>query len=186
MLVNGPTWTTGQSGSALNFDGSIDYVNAGNIAALNGLAAVTVSAWVRGSVGASSPNAVIVGKDQAFALVVGLHSPHKAQFGVKSGSTWYGFPASTTDVDDETFHFLTGVYDGTSLRIYVDGVQHDSQDVGALTLNASPTNLQISGCVDGPDCDASGEMWSGTIDNVRIYNRALSPAEIEADMNNPG
>jgi hypothetical protein len=184
ILVNGATWSTGHSGSAVNLDGINDYVNAGNIAALNGLTAVTVSAWVKGSVGSASADAVIVAKDAAFALVVGLDSLHKAQFGVKSGSAWYGFPASTTNVDDGNFHFLTGVYDGNTLRVYVDGIQQGSQNIGNLTLNAPSANLEIGSCIGGPDCSASGEMWSGIVDDVRIYNRALSPAEIQADMNN--
>ena len=180
MLVNGPTWTTGVSGSALNFDGIADYVSAGNIAALNGLTAVTVSAWVKGSVDALSPDAVIVGKDQVFAMVVAADT---AMFAVKSGGSWYSSPFSIRSVDDGKFHFLTGVYDGTTLRIYVDGVQEGSHNIGGLTLNAPLTNLEVASCAGGPDCDPSGEMWSGVIDDVRVYNRALSQAEIQADMN---
>jgi len=185
ILVNAPTRTAGVSGSALNFDGIDDYVNAGDIAALNGLAAVTVSAWVKGSVGTLSPDSVIVAKDSAFALVVGLTSAHKAQFLVKSGGSWYGFPSSVTSVDDGTFHYLTGVYDGTTVRIYVDGILEGSQDVGSLTLNTSLTNLEIASCAGGPECHPSGEMWGGVIDEVRIYDRALSQAEIQANMITP-
>jgi len=184
-LVNGATWTAGYSRAALSFDGINNYVSAGNIAALNGLTAVTVSAWVKGAVGALSPSGVIVGKDQAFALVVGLDTPHKVQFAVKAAGVWWGFPASTTSVDDGAFHFLTGVYDGTTLRIYVDGVQESSQYVGGLTLDAPATNLEIASCSGGPDCDASGEMWQGVIAEVRLYNRALSQAEIQRDMVTP-
>ena len=181
-LVNGPIWTAGHSGLALNFDGIADYVNAGNIAALNGLTAVTVSAWVKGSVDALSPDAVIVGKDQAFAMVVVADT---AMFALKSGDSWYSSPFSITSVDDGKFHFLTGVYDGTTLRIYVDGVQEGSHNIGGLTLNASLTNLEVASCAGGPDCDPSGEMWSGVIDDVRVYNRALSQGEIQADMITP-
>jgi hypothetical protein len=55
-VINGPTWATGHTGSAVNYDGVNYYVSAGNITALNGLTAVTVRAWVKGSVGASSPD----------------------------------------------------------------------------------------------------------------------------------
>ena len=185
ILMNAATWAPGHSGSAVSFDGDSGYVMAGNITALNGLTAVTVSAWVRGSVGASSPDAFVVGKDQAFALVVGLTAPHKAQFAVKAGGTWYGFPSSITSVDDGAFHFLTGVYDGTTLYVYVDGVLEGSQNIGGLTLNSPVSNLEIASCVGGSDCDVSGEMWQGLIDDVRIYNRALSAAEIVSDMNAP-
>jgi chitodextrinase len=183
-LINGPTWSAGHSGSAVSFDGINDYVSAGNIAALNGLTAVTVSTWIKGSVGASSPDAIIVAKDAAFALVVSDGVPHKAQFGVKSGNTWYGFPSSTTSVDDGAFHFVTGVYDGATVRVYVDGVQQGSSSVGARTLTAPSTSLQVASCLGGPNCDSSGEMWHGLVDDVRVYNRALTASEIVTDMNN--
>jgi hypothetical protein len=166
----------------VNFDGINDYVSAGNITALNSLTAVTVSAWVKGSVGTSSPDAVIVGKDAAFALVV---DNHKAQFGVKSGNSWFGFPSSTTSVDDGAFHFLTGVFDGTSVRVYVDGVLQASKNVSATTLNSTTTAFEIASCIGGPNCHSSGEVWRGLIDDVRVYNRVLSVAEIQADMSTP-
>jgi chitodextrinase len=185
-LVNGAGWTTGHSGTGLSVDGSTGYVTSGNVAALNGLTALTVSAWVQGAVGPASPDGIIVGKDQAFALVVGAGAPHKAQFGVKSGGTWYGFPSSASSVDDGAFHFLTGVYDGGAVQIYVDGLLEGSQPVGTLTLNAPATNIEIASCIGGPDCDpASGEMWRGVIDDVRVYSRALSAGEIVSDMNTP-
>jgi hypothetical protein len=133
-------------------------------------------------VGASSPDATIVGKDMAFALLV---DKHKAQFGVKSGNSWLGFSSSTTSVDDGSFHFLTGVYDGATVRIYVDGVQQASQNIGARTLNSPTTNLEFASCIGGPNCHVSGEMWSGIIDDVRVYNRALSASEILTDMSTP-
>src|SRR5215831_17797348 len=184
-LINSPTWTAGHSGSALNFSGINDYVISGNVGSMNGLTAVTVSAWVRGSVAPASPDAVILGKDQAFALAVGIDSPHKAQFAIKSGSTWFGFPASVTNVDDGNFHFLTAVYDGNTLLVYVDGNQEGAQVIGRVTLNANSTDFEIASCAGGPDCDPSGEHWRGIIDDVRVYNRALSLAEIQADMATP-
>src|SRR4029077_13007189 len=131
------------------------------------------------------PDAVIVAKDAAFALVVGAGFAHRAQFVVKSGNVWYGLPTSTTIVDDGNYHFLTGVYDGNSLLVYVDGVLEGSQVIGNLTLNNVATALEIGGCTGGPDCDASGELWRGVIDNVRVYDRALSQSEIQADRNTP-
>ncbi len=180
-LLNGATWGTGHSGAAAQFDGINDYVSAGNVAALNGLTAVTVSAWVKGAVGAASPDGVIIAKDAAFALVV---DGHKVLFGVKSGNNWSGFRSSTTSVDDGQYHFVTGVYDGTTVKVYVDGVLESSQNVPSRTLNAPTTNLQIASCVGGPNCDSSGEMWQGLIDDVRVYDRALTATEIVIDMQN--
>jgi chitodextrinase len=182
VLLNGATWGTGHSGSAASFDGLNDFVSSGNIPALNGLTAVTVSAWIKGGVGANSPNAILVAKDAAFALVVGAH---KAQFAVKTGNNWLGFPTSATTVDDGQFHFLTGVFDGQVVYIYVDGVLEASKNIGRRTLNTNAVALTIASCIGGPNCDSSGEMWRGVVDDVRVYNRALSLAEIQADRVTP-
>jgi chitodextrinase len=181
-LMNGAGWSSGHTSSAVVFDGLNDWVGAGDIAALDGLTRVSVSAWIKGSVGPLSPAGVLVGKDAAFALVV---VNHKLMFGVKTGGQWLGFPASSTSVDDGAFHYVTGVYDGSQIRVYVDGLLEATANIGSVTLNATSTPLQIASCLGGPNCASDGEMWAGIIDDVRVYNRALSAAEISADMNDP-
>src|SRR5439155_7658459 len=70
---------------------------------------------------------------------------------------------------------LAGTFDGTTVRLYVNGVEVASQAQATSLVNTAET-LQI-----GADKFA-GENFAGRIDEVRIYNRALSPAEIQADM----
>jgi hypothetical protein len=106
-------------------------------------------------------------------------------FGIKSGGQWLGFPASTSNVDSGGFHYVTGVFDGTTIRVYVDGVQQATAVLGTKILDSPSTSVQIASCAGGTDCGSSGEMWKGVIDDVRIYNRALTPAEVVTDMNAP-
>ena len=69
-------------------------------------------------------------------------------------------------------------YDGTTLRLYVNGTQVASR--AGPARSRPPTNpLWIGG--NSP----YGEYFNGLIDEVRVYNRALTPAEIQADMNTP-
>src|SRR5262249_38451327 len=76
-----------------------------------------------------------------------------------------------------TWSFLTATYNGSTLIVYVNGVQVGSRSVsGNIVSTTDP--LRIGG-------DWSGEMFTGLIDNVRIYNRALSLTEIQTDMNAP-
>jgi hydrogenase maturation factor HypE len=73
---------------------------------------------------------------------------------------------------------LAATYDGANLRIFVNGVQ-----VGALAqtgnMLVSARTLRIGGN------SVWGEYFNGVIDDVRVYNRALSAAEIQTDMNTP-
>ena len=73
---------------------------------------------------------------------------------------------------------LAATYDGTTMRLYVNGVQVASRpQTGNIATSTNP--LQIGGD------SIYGQYWSGRIDEVRVYNRALSAAEIQTDMNVP-
>jgi hypothetical protein len=78
----------------------------------------------------------------------------------------------------DTWSYLAVTYDGTMLRLYVNGEETSSTpQIGRPQANANP--LQIGGSA------YEGEYFAGQIDEVRIYNRALSPSEIQADMRTP-
>jgi hypothetical protein len=73
---------------------------------------------------------------------------------------------------------LAGTYDGAQLRLYLDGVQVASQArTGTLEVNARPLRIGGNSYV--------GESFPGLVDEVRMYNRALSPTEIAQDMATP-
>jgi hypothetical protein len=71
---------------------------------------------------------------------------------------------------------LAATYDGAMLRLYVNGVQVASRaQTGLITTTTGP--LRTGGNA------IWGEYFQGRLDEVRVYNRALSQAEIQADMN---
>ena len=77
-----------------------------------------------------------------------------------------------------TWAHLAATYDGATVRLYVNGVQVASRaQTGAIATSTNP--LQIGGD------SIYGQYFAGRIDEVRIYNRALSVAEIQSDMNTP-
>jgi hypothetical protein len=76
-----------------------------------------------------------------------------------------------------TWRHVAATFDGANLRLYVNGAQVASTArSGALTTSAE--NLLIG-------ADHYGEYFQGVLDEIRIYNRALSLSELQADMNNP-
>ena len=77
-----------------------------------------------------------------------------------------------------TWTHLAGTYDGATLRFYVNGVQVSSRaQTGAIAVSTNP--LQIGGD------SIYGQYFIGKIDEIRVYNRALSVTEIQSDMNTP-
>ena len=76
-------------------------------------------------------------------------------------------------MDDGARHLWTGTHDGTDVSIWVDGVRQSFINIGSITLASTNRLLTISGY-----CNASYSNWLGSIDEVRIYNRALSASEV--------
>lgn len=183
-LVNGPSWVAGQHGTALGFDGVDAYVTVPNSAALDvaGLA-VTVEFWA--NVPASGTSTVLLAKP----WVAGQHVFPFYQYAVEhvgaSGELVFHFGTSTVGL--RSFPMAAGpagwrhvafTYDGSHLRGYLGGVQQvDYQVPFALEARGTPLLLGVQG--------ALGQAYGGLLDDVRLYGRALTAAEVQADMTTP-
>jgi len=163
--ITGATWTRGERGSALYFDGSNDRVLVGNIGYLDN---ITVSAWVKRT---NQGNEVIVTKTNTnFEWELQYLSNGYVYFVINGNSAGDSFGI------DEKWHYLVGTYDGQSIKIYCDGRLRTSND--------------YSGSIDNYDTDvvigerASGSRdFTGYIDGVKVYAYARTPAQIAWDYN---
>ncbi|MBS3072263.1 LamG domain-containing protein [Candidatus Pacearchaeota archaeon] len=162
-------WTTGKFGNSINLDGSSGYIATNfnlSYIATNNWAFV---AWVKGYnpkaswgwiFGESTGNTFIFGKqDGQNALQVNLQ-------GCDSRTTIGG-----TNIFDSTWHHIALIDTNGVLSVYVDGEKKDSWETDCTP---SPT----AGATMWLGRRSSGQFWSGGIDEVRIYNRSLSAAEI--------
>ena len=171
--IYGATWTDGKFGKALSFDGVDDYINCGDIDAIDGASKITVTAWIKweGKVGGLTVSREFHRKHYVYAFGGGWKD-HKARFWIYDGS-WKNSGDSITDIDDGNWYFIVGVYDGEYLRLYVDGVEESNNYIGSTTLYANDEPVIIG------SSRGTAEFWNGIIDEVRIYNRALSENEIK-------
>ena len=106
----------------------------------------------------------ILWKNNAYFLGQANTPGNKVYFQINNGSQWCG--TSATDLQ-RTWHYVVGVYDGTALKIYIDGMLRNSKPQPG-SIGTSPDNLTI-GSEDG-----TKNYFNGTIDEVRIWSRALS------------
>ena len=91
----------------------------------------------------------------------------------------YADAFGTAKLTANTWAFLTETYDGSTLRLYVNGTQVASTaHTGAITTSTNP--LQIGGD------SLYGQYFAGLIDNVRVYNVALTAAQIQTDQTTLG
>jgi len=175
--VSGAAWGAGHAGGALSFDGVNDWVTVNDSPSLALTTGMTIEAWV-------APTTVtdwrtIVLKEKAAGLAWSLYASN--DLGLSAGYVNIGADIvanGTSRLPLNAWSHVAVTYDGTSLRLYVNGTLNSATSVtGATATSALP--MRIGGN------SIWGEFFSGRIDDVRIYNRALSPAELQADMATP-
>ena len=176
---NGATFATGKVGQAFNFNGSSKVAVPG--AALN-LQTITVEAWIQptSSVGLQT----IVSKFEHFSSnlsynLVLFGTSLRWQFNT-TGLGSPAFDANGAALFDGQFHHVAATYDGAVSNIYIDGVlvRTDNFAGGALTSSSTPFYIGAA-----RDSGSDAHFFNGRIDEVSIYSRALSTAEISSVYN---
>jgi fibronectin type 3 domain-containing protein len=174
-LAAGTTWTAqGRFGSALQFSGTTSGVTVADANSLDLTTGMTVEAWVFPTIAPAGWRAV-VGKDVDRYYLMASSNTNLPIIGAtfSPGGNLNTYAPSALAVN--TWTHLAATYDGTTVRLFVDGVQVATRaQSGALTTSTSPLTIGHN---------FYGERFTGRIDEVRVYNRALSVAEIQSDMN---
>ena len=171
----------GKINRGATFDGVGDYVLVNDSASLDLTSALTVSAWVNLNsltcTGANNAD-VIVSKHDSVTTKDGyltLYScaDDKMYLQGGDGTTWASLNISSAATYTETgrWYHVVGTFDGTTGYLYVDG-QLQGQDTSAA-LSDNNQNLWIGG-----DVNTNNNFINAKIDEVRIYNRALSATEV--------
>ncbi len=168
-----PDWVSGKAGDyALEFDGLasdgfMDSVKLSPITALEGNL-VTVAGWIYAS-DFETYNTVLAqynGSYDGYSLYTYNNQP---SFYIGGGS--YLEAVSPEAINTGQWYHLAGTNDGSSLKIYVDGIP--KAEVSSVGCSGVNYNAYIG-------CDSSYAFFNGIIDDVRVYNRALSGGEIWA------
>ena len=184
-LTGGPVWTAGRYGGGLDFNGSTALVgvsaSAGSVLDLD-VNPVTITAWI---------NTRSVTTQQAI-LLRGLSN------GVAGGTEGYGMFVNSTgainvgsagggnfnsnvSITANTWYHIAVVFNGTVSKVYIDGIDRTPAVVN-VNVTASNINLNI-GASRNTANTAYTRYFNGFIDEVRVYNRVLTPSEITSVMN---
>ena len=176
--ITNATWATaGKYGEALQFNGTNALVTIPNAASLQLSTGMTLEAWVNPStVNANWRDVIYKGNDNYYLEATSTNAS-KPDAGLIAGGS-YADAFGTAKLTASTWSFLTETYDGSTLRLYVNGTQVASTaHTGAIATSTNP--LQIGGD------SLYGQYFAGLIDEVRVYNVALTAAQIQTDMTTP-
>ena len=178
VLVGDPEWVAGKFGTALAFDGVGDSVEIPSSDSLNATDGITMSMWVKAPAGGGIKQAGI----EKGGWEVGEYSIYP----VYEGGTviqFFDLPPACGDagvrgpsLQDDQWHYFVGTWDGELISLYIDGKLASSGACdGSLMESAGAVHI-------GSRLAAGDRFLTGAVDEVRIYNRGLSEAEINEDM----
>jgi len=181
--VNGePLWGAGMIDGALELDGVDDYVDCGNPSILDfGTGDFTVSAWInmtateRGTVYAK-------GGDNSggirYTLAMGESNDNKMTLTTDDDSSKRQAKGATV-VNDGAWHHVVGIRNGNTSLVYVDGVLDGSIDLPeGYDLSGTSQHNALIGAITSHTDGSLEKFFAGTLDDVRVYDWALSEAEI--------
>ncbi|MFH1637783.1 MAG: LamG domain-containing protein, partial [Candidatus Woesearchaeota archaeon] len=188
--IIGATWTTGPRGKALKFDGADDYVGFGDQADLDITGNITITLWFKSAATTFDTfvyNLDTSNPDNGYVLSISngaFGNGDKIAFSLAKDNTYDTF-TTTSSYSDNEWHFLAAGYtpDGSSRpKIYVDGLEVAGTASGSALSSIGTTsgyNFLIGAYSDG-----SSYNFEGTIDEVMVWDRALSTQEINASFRN--
>jgi len=167
----GPVWANGIYGKALSFDGVDDYAQAVGNSLPTGGSSRTVSMWFKAytmpsgnyiltAYGAQSPN-------DAFYFVI-LGSSQKLCLGNWGGGD---APCTSTTLSGDTWYHVAATFDGTTAKIYLNGVEEGN---AVRSFSTTPSSFYFTDYYPG-------HYFKGIIDEVKVYSRALTADEISQE-----
>ena len=171
--ITGASHTSkGRYGPGLLFDGEDDYVNCGNDNSLDITSAITIEAWVK--INIAGIQSIVIKRDtSAGGLIFRIDTYNYLQFLFHNGSNWITSTDNVATFPINDWVHATVTYDKSNVIFYVNGI---------VTKIVPQTDNIASHLTDDLRIGIQGfnnyAPFNGTIDEVRIYNRALGADEV--------
>lgn len=151
---------------AYSFDNTDDYINIGTAYDPTGENSFTLSAWAKWDGNDGNVDILHLG---SFETIIFVNNSQQWATYIHDGTDAH-IPSTSYTASADVWRHIAGVYNGTDLILYVDAVEEASES------SPSPRDNGTGGYIGAKD--STTRHWGGQICDVRIYDRALSSAEI--------
>ncbi|MFH0908834.1 MAG: LamG-like jellyroll fold domain-containing protein [bacterium] len=179
-LMNGPTRAAGKRGNAMRFDGVNDYVDCGNSDLLKPTANITIAMWVKPAATQKTYADLFGGhaNNQGYVIQQNLIMTNQFLFAYNNGSGWQCGPV-LTQLKAGQWNFFVVQKDGNKVRHYLDGKLTGEADVTGDIYYLAGERIYIGeGYIPGQ------RNFNGLIDEVKVYNYALTANDISKAYSN--
>lgn len=175
-FAGAPKWVDGKFGTALEFDGEEDHVVVADDAALAIEENITFMAWF--SPGDVLTSRRLMVKNNSIFVIFDFGNKDSIDFLVKPDNTFA--ESTTTDWKVGEWYHFAGTFDGKTMKVYVNGKLEGET---ANNVPIAPSDLEL--WIGGDDFGRPTDFFPGTIDEVRLYEKTLTEAEIQKVMETP-
>lgn len=164
---------TGKFNSSLNFDGTDDYASVADSPSLD-MGTMTISAWIKTS--KSTEQYIAERNNVTFYFATGITSGKLCYYIASVAATW---TCSSRSVTDGSWHHVVGTWDTSNKKLYIDGVlDTTAAGTGGNIANSNqPINISVR------NLSSPTGYFSGQIDDVRLYNYALTKHQVQQVFN---
>ena len=171
-----PEWVEGKFGTALEFNGVDDHVIVADDPAFAIEENITLMAWF-------SPNDALTGhrlmsKNNSIFVIFDFGNADSIDFLVKPNNTFA--QSETTDWKVGEWYHFAGTFDGKTMKVYING---ELEGEAANNVPIAPSGLEL--WIGGDDLGNATDHFPGKIDEVRLYEKTLSEADIQKVMETP-
>lgn len=175
-FAGAPKWVDGKFGTALEFDGEEDHVVVSDDAAFAIEENITFMAWF--SPGDVLTSRRLMVKNNSIFVIFDFGNKDSIDFLVKPDNTFA--ESKTTDWKVGEWYHFAGTFDGKTMKVYVNG---KLEGEAANNVPIAPSELEL--WIGGDDFGRPTDFFPGTIDEVRLYEKTLTEAEIQKVMDTP-
>lgn len=178
-VFNAKTLSADGASNGLHFDGTDDYIDLSNSSSLNFASTqnFTLEAWVKRKTG--------LGGEIISRYNGGVSGQYTLRI-ENNGNVYFLREVapyqliSTTAISENSWHHIAATYDGSYMKIFIDGVLSGSMISGSVSATANSQKILIGARLSS---NTVANNFNGTMDDLRIWNVARSQAQIQAAMN---